>query len=83
MPLTKFVIGYSDLDENFLRAYLQLLVVTPQVLVEVVADPESLFSVQKAISKLLLLPSLSQDVKEVISLIQDCINPTQAPQVST
>ena len=83
-PLTKFVIDYHDLDENFLRAYLQLLVITPQILVEIVAEPDTLFLVRKAMAKISHLPCLSQDVKEIISLIQDCINPTVvSPQISS
>ena len=80
--LTKFVIDHSQLDENFLRAYLQFLVVDPQVLTEIVTDSETLFLVRKAISKLSSFPSLPIEVKEIVSLIHDCINPTRSPEIS-
>jgi hypothetical protein len=82
-PLSQFVIDYPNLDENFVRAYLQLLVVTPQVLVEIVADQELLFVVRKAVTKLVHRDELPENVKEIIALIQDCITPSPAPpQVS-
>ncbi len=78
-PLSQFVIDYPSLDENFLRAYLQLLVVTPQVLVEIVADQDMLFLVRKAVTKLVHRDELPKDVEEIIALIQDCITPSPAP----
>ena len=82
--LSRFVSVRSDLDENFLRAYLQLLVTTPQVLLELVEDPHTLHLVRNAICSLISstnFEKLPSDISEVISLIQDCIFPT-APQLS-
>lgn len=85
-PLSTYIVQLPEMDENFLRAYLQILVVTPQVLMDmVVADPHVLHLVRTAIKSIFDSPTFSnhpKDIKDIIVLIQDCITPSNSPQVS-